>query len=172
MVVGDDVAAWVDDEAGAQGLAFAASGGTILVVTLALAALATEEAVEEVLHITLIRLALVFVSAAVRVAAGRGDAATLAAGGALGDLFGVDVDDSWADLFDDLREAVRERDRIGDDDWAGIRGVQVLLSVFLGADIASEDGAGEHAYAKGREQGEGGGEAMSAEAVEEGRLCR
>ena len=51
VVVGDDVAARVDDKAGAQGLALAAAVGAVIS---ARAALAAEEAVEEVLHVALV----------------------------------------------------------------------------------------------------------------------
>ncbi len=53
VVVGDDVAARIDDEAGAEGLALAAA---LVAVIAALAALAAEEAVEEVLHVALVWL--------------------------------------------------------------------------------------------------------------------
>jgi hypothetical protein len=52
VVVGDDVAARVDDEAGAEGLALAAAW-SVAIIAAALAALAAEEAVEEVLHVAL-----------------------------------------------------------------------------------------------------------------------
>ncbi len=52
VIVGDDVAARVDDEAGAEGAAL----GAVTVVVAVTAALAAEEAIEEVLHVALVGL--------------------------------------------------------------------------------------------------------------------
>ena len=69
VVVGDDVAARVDDEAGAEGFALVAAGAVIA----AIATLAAEEAVEEVLHVAgVCWLVIVAVVGLLAAAAGRG----------------------------------------------------------------------------------------------------
>ena len=100
VIVGDDVAARVDDEAGAKGLTLATAWPVVIFVaattTTATGILAAEEAIEEVLHITLIGsalavLAAVWVTRCLRL---------------LRDLFGVDVYDRGTILLHDLGEAI------------------------------------------------------------------
>ena len=70
VVVGDDVAARIDDKAGAKGVALAAVGAVF-----SAAPLAAEEAVEEVLHVALVAViaAVGAVRASRSLAAGRAD---------------------------------------------------------------------------------------------------
>ena len=114
-----------------------AAGGSVFVIALAAAAgvLASEKAVEEVLHVALVGLVVSSASAIGGVALGA--ATTGADGSLLGEGFGVDVDDGGAYLLDDLGEAVGEGGGAGDDEWTGIRGVEVLL--LLGAGAVGDD---------------------------------
>ncbi len=166
VVVGDDVAAGVDDEAGAEGLALAA--GVVVTLVAALAALAAEEAVEEVLHVAggLVVAAVGGVGLELQRALLRAAAAGARVGGLLGQGLGVDVDDGGADVLGDPGEAVGEVLGRGDDEGARVGGVDALL---LAADGAGEDGAGEDADGERGEEREGGGEAVVADAGEKGR---
>ena len=160
VVVGDDIAAWVDDEAGAEGLTLAAR--TVLVISTAAAAgvLPAEKAVEEILHIALVRLVLI-------VAAGRGPSITARTGngGFAGNGFDVDFDNGGANLLDDGGEAIRKRHGARNDDGAGVGRVDVLL--LGGADGMGEDGAAQNAGGKRSQQDKSGGKSMSAEALKQ-----
>ena len=92
VVVGNDVAAGVDNEAGAEGLALSANAAICAIIS-TLAATA-EEAVEEVLHV-----ALVAVVATVGVVRGQRKsfaAATAEVGRLLRQRYRVDVDHRWS----------------------------------------------------------------------------
>ena len=164
VIVGDDVAVGVDDEAGAESAALAAVA--TVVVTLA-AALTAEEAVEEVLHVAggLGLVVVVSTTVALRLMRGAATPARLD-GGLLGQLFGVDVDDRGADLFDDLREAVGERDGRRNNDGLRVGGVDAGL--LFAADAARENGTGHDAYRKGGKKHEGRGETTGADALKQG----
>jgi len=101
VIVGDDVAARVDDEAGAEGFALATEAAVVVTV----ATLAAEEAVEKVLHVA--GLLLVVIVAALRSAL---TATVFLDGGLLGQGVGGDVDHGGTDLFDDLRKTIRKSD--------------------------------------------------------------
>jgi hypothetical protein len=158
MVVGDDVAARVHDEAGAEGLAHAEA--LVFAVISALAALAAEEAVEEVLHVALVAL--------VSLIAAEGDDLAAAAGapvgGLLGNRLGVDVDHRGANVLGDPGEGGGEIARIGNGERTRVGGVDCLA---LGADRAGEDGANENAKGEDRQQREGRAQTVIAKASEE-----
>jgi len=154
VVVGDDVATGIDDEAGTEGAALATASAVAVVIALS-TALAAEETVEEILHVA------------------RGLLAVIAAASApvcrlLGKLFGVDVDDGGADLFDDLREAVGKRNRVGDDDGLRVGEVNGLL---FAADVTGDNRSNEDAKGKRRQNSKCGREAPVADAIQQGRRC-
>ena len=155
VVVGDDVAARIDDEAGAEGLTLAELGRLTAVAPTA------EEAVEEVLHVVVVAAAAVIV--AIRLI-GVGQVATAATFGSLGDVVGVDVDDGGTDLLDDGGEAVGEDDRAGEGQGTGVGGVDALR--FLAADLAGDDGAEQNARGENGEQSKGCRETTAAQALD------
>src|SRR5580698_1213724 len=144
VVVGDDVALGIDDEAGAERLAH-----LIVVSAVLVGSLAAEEAVEEVLEVALaLALALLLVVVAVAVAGvlrmrvGNGAiAGPLAAfvHGLLGKRLGVDVDHSRADFLGDAHKVVRGHGVVDDLQRSGI-GACVLL--LLPANTMSSEGDG------------------------------
>ncbi len=155
VVVGDDVAAGIDDETGAESTAF--SAGAIAVVT----TLAAEEAVEEVLHVAGGLLAVVAIGV---VWLGKPLAAASAfVGGRLGQLLCIDVNDGGTDLFYDLRKAVGEGHWGWNDERAGVRGIDAGL--LFAADVACEDRAGQNACRECRKESKRRGEAAAAYAL-------
>ena len=124
MVVGDDVAAGIDDEAGAEGAALAAARAVIVAVTLP--PWPPKKRLKKSCMSPWSPLAIVI---AARSSAGadravRRDGVRVGWSNCLGKRLGVDVHDGGADLLDDLREAVGERDRGGDDEGRGVGGVE------------------------------------------------
>jgi hypothetical protein len=95
----------------------------------------------------------------------RAAAAGAEVGGLLGQGLGIDVDDGGAYVFGDFSEAVGEVFGRGDDERARVGGVDALL---LAADGAGKDGAGEDAEGERGQEREGSGEAVVAEAGQEG----
>jgi len=161
VVVGNDVAARVDNEAGAQCLANAGA----LVVVAPTATLAAEEAVEEVLHVALVASvsAVIAIGRLRRNRAALQAAASARGGGLLGHRFRIDIHDGRADLFGNLREAVGQCHRVRDGEGASVAGVDVLL--LFTADVAGDDRAGKNADGKRRKHCKSSGETPVAELV-------
>ena len=158
VVVGDDVAAGVHDEAGAERLVLVGGVGAVIA---AHSTLAAEEAIEEVLHVAGSLVVRIIVVSAV----GRSLAATgsSAGGGLFGQGDGVDVDHRGTDLLRNLGEVVGKVDRVRHGERAGVGGVDRLL---LAADAAGDQGAGEDADGERGQQREGRREAVGANALE------
>jgi hypothetical protein len=174
VIVGDDVALGVDDEAGAEGFADLSVVAAIALV----GNLAAEEAVEEVLEIILTlalswTLAAILIGSVVIVAGILGiglDAAvrievSAFESGRLGQGAGVDIDDGRSDGFGDFYERVGF-DGGGDDFEGG--GIAAVAHAFLSANSMSCEGASDEGGGDGSEDDEGRSEAVGAQACKEG----
>src|SRR6185312_5463596 len=157
MVVGDDVAARVDDKARAESTAFRAAQHAVAVI-ISWATLAAEEAIEEVLHVAWGLLAVVVA---------LGAAAVAAVGGRLGELLRIDVDHGRTDLLDDLREAVGQSSGAGNNEGLCVGGIDRLL--LFATHVAGENGPDKDADREGGEDGKGRGEAAAADTVKQRR---
>jgi hypothetical protein len=180
VVVGNDVAAGIDDEAGAEGLAFLAVIATHIGVL-------AEEAVEEVLEATLTLALAIALTLAVALALGTlivvvtvvavgwlrllllGEGLHVAAAAILlllfGEDFGIDVDDGGANFFGDAGKVGRELAGRGDFERGGIRAVDLR---FLAAHVVRNDRADENAGGKGGENREGRSQTVIAEPPKKG----
>jgi stalled ribosome alternative rescue factor ArfA len=127
-----------------------------IVLVVVAAAVLAEEFVEEVLHVVRIGVRIGIAPIA---PAPRSD------GRLLRNRLSVDVHHRRAVRLHDLRERVRQRLRIGNDQLARIRGVDLLA--LAGSDIVRQHRAGKNADGKGSEQRKRGGKTMGAKAAEE-----
>jgi hypothetical protein len=131
VIVGHDVAAGVDDDAGAErALAHIRR-------LAALTGLSAEEAVKEILELVVsAALLLVIVLIVGRVGLGR---AAHPAVRVLDDRLGVDVDHRGLYLLGDLAEGVGELARLGQGDLLGVARVERLALDTVGDDRPDQD---------------------------------
>ena len=154
VVVGDDVALGIDDEAGAEGFAHLA-----VVIVALVGILSAEEAIEEVLEVVVsltlaLTLALPLVLILIVVAAGvlgiglrmavRYQATALVLGG-FGERLGIDVHDGGANSLGDFDKGIGLDDGVYNLEG---RGIAAFARSFLSADAvrrerATDDGGGE-----------------------------
>ena len=170
VIVGNDVATGIYDEARAESSAFAT---LTIAVIIAAATLAAEEAIEEILHVSWLLLVVVTAVRVVGTERAALSAAMATAGHRLlGHRLCVDVDDCGANLFDDLREAVGERCGGGNDERLRVGGVEGLL--LFATDTMSQDRTGDDANREGGKEGERSGKATAANAIDQARRsgCR
>ena len=157
VIVGDDVALGVNDEAGAEGLPDA----LLIVLTVAeaghavgcLAVLTTEEVIKEVLHAALAALLALLVVVILTIAGVLGDGSDAAVhvgflfvAALLGEGGGVDVDDGWASGLGDADKLIGWNGGVCDFQRCGIARGDLL--VFTATDAmrgegADDDGDGE-----------------------------
>ena len=141
MIVGNDVALGIDDDAGTQGT-FAKVVGTLTLVRTALATLPTlsaKKAVEEILE----RAVFVTTARSLSLSIVAGGHAMTPAVRVLDRRFGADVDHRWLHLASDLGKLVRQLHRRGNLQRSRVgRGILLLALHASGDNCANQNTEG------------------------------
>jgi len=158
VVVGDDVALGIDDEAGAEGFSDLAVVPTVALV----GGLAAEKAIEEVLEVVVslaltltLSLILIFIVVAGVLRVGLDAAMRIRAaafvGGGFGEGLGIDIDDGRTNALRNFYERVGFGGGICD--FEG-RGIAAIAGSLLAAHSVSCEGAADDGGGDGGEQNE------------------